>query len=151
MRDDQIERANEVLSSAPPGTYRIVTFHHHLLGPPWRSRKKPVAKRNRVLAGLVQGCADLVLAGHIHQSTVAERREFELSSPKGEHAVVVSIAPGFGQPRPNRRGEARGLHVYEIADEAMRVLTYIWREDGWGLTAARTCPRGSEPLAFESR
>ena len=45
---------------------------------------------------------------------VAERREFELATPGGEHAVVVSIAPGFGQPRPNRRGEARGLHVYEI-------------------------------------
>ena len=25
----------------------------------------------------------------------------------GEHAVVVSIAPGFGQPRPNRRGQKR--------------------------------------------
>ena len=65
--------------------------------------------------------------------------------------MVVSIAPGFGQPRPNRRGEARGLHVYEVADEALRILTYIWREDGWGLTAVRTFPRGREPLAFESR
>jgi hypothetical protein len=27
--------------------------------------------------------------------------------------VTVSIAPGLGQPRPNRRGEARGLHVYD--------------------------------------
>jgi 3',5'-cyclic AMP phosphodiesterase CpdA len=150
LRDDQIQRADEILSAAPPGALRIVTFHHHLLGAPWRSRKKPVARRNRVLAGLVEGCADLVLAGHIHQSTVAERREFELSTPGGEHAVVISIAPGFGQPRPNRRGEARGLHVYDVADKAIRILTYIWREDGWGLTAVRTFPRGREPLAFES-
>jgi hypothetical protein len=63
---------------------------------------------------------------------------------------VVSIAPGFGQPRPNRRGEARGLHVYDVADEALRALTYIWRDDGWGLTAVRTFPRDREPLAFES-
>ena len=105
-----------------------------------------MANRNRVLAGLVEAGADLILAGHIHQSTVAERREFELSTPDGEHAVVVSIAPGFGQPRPNRRGEARGLHVYEIEAEALRILTYIWREDGWGLTAVRTFPRGREPL-----
>ena len=94
--------------------------------------------------------ADLILAGHIHQSTVAERREFELSTPEGEHAVVVSIAPGFGQPRPNRRGEARGLHVYEIEAEALRILTYIWREDGWGLTAVRTFPRGRKPLRFSA-
>ena len=61
---------------------------------------------------------------------------------------MVSIAPGFGQPRPNRRGEARGLHIYEIGEQALRILTYIWREDGWGLTAVRMFPRGREPLAF---
>lgn len=150
VRDDQVRRADDAFRAAPESAYRIAVLHHHLLGAPWRSRKKPVAKRNRVLAGLVEAGADLILAGHIHQSTVAERREFELSTPEGEHAVVVSIAPGFGQPRPNRRGEARGLHVYEIGVQALRVLTYIWREDGWGLTAVRTFPRGREPLAFES-
>ena len=43
--------------------------------------------------------------------SLAERGDFELSTRGGEHAVVVSIAPGFGQPRPNRRGEARGLDM----------------------------------------
>ena len=143
------QRAAQALDEAPAEALRIVVFHHHLLGAPWRSRKKPVAKRNRVLAGLVEAGADLVLAGHIHQSTIAERHEFEIATPEGEHAVVVSIAPGFGQPRPNRRGEARGLHLYEIAPRAVRILTYIWRDDGWGLTAVRTFPRGREPLAFE--
>jgi 3',5'-cyclic AMP phosphodiesterase CpdA len=150
LRDDQVQQVEAAFREANHGALRIVTFHHHLLGPPWRSRKKPVAKRNRVLAGLVEAGADLILAGHIHQSTIAERREFEISTPRGEHAVVVSIAPGFGQPRPNRRGEARGLHVYEVGEKALRILTYIWREDGWGLTAVRTFPRGREPLAFES-
>jgi 3',5'-cyclic AMP phosphodiesterase CpdA len=131
------------------GLNSVRPWRHQSLGAPWRSRKKPVAKRNRVLAGLVEAGADLVLAGHIHQSTVAERREFELATPGGEHAVVVSIAPGFGQPRPNRRGEARGLHIYEIGEKALHILTYIWREDGWGLTAVRLFPRGREPLAFE--
>jgi len=151
LRDDQVRRAGEVFRAAPESAYRIAVLHHHLLGAPWRSRKKPVAKRNRVLAGLVEAGADLILAGHIHQSTVAERREFELSTPEGEHAVVVSIAPGFGQPRPHRRGEARGLHVYEVGNEAVRILTYIWREDGWGLAAVRTFPRGREALAFRAR
>jgi len=151
LHPQQVERAAEAFRGAPGGAFRIVTLHHHLLGAPWRSRKKPVAKRNVVLAGLVEAGAELILAGHIHQSTIAERREFELSKPGGERAVVVSIAPGFGQPRPDRRGEARGLHVYDVAAEALRTLTYIWRDDGWGLTAVRTFPRGREPLAFESR
>ncbi|MBA2463139.1 MAG: metallophosphoesterase [Actinobacteria bacterium] len=150
LKPDQVERAGALLRDAPASALRVVTFHHHLLGAPWRSRKKPVAKRNVVLAGLVDAGADLILAGHIHQSTIAERREFEISTPGGEHAVVVSIAPGFGQPRPNRRGEARGLHVYDVGPEALRALTYIWREDGWGLTAVRTFPRGREALAFRA-
>ena len=36
----------------------------------------------------------------------------------------------------------------EIGETAVRILTYIWREDGWGLTAVRTFPRGREALAF---
>jgi 3',5'-cyclic AMP phosphodiesterase CpdA len=151
LRGRQVEHAAEAFAASPDGALRVVALHHHLLGAPWRSRKKPVAKRNLVLAALEEAGAELILAGHIHQSTMAERREFEISTPGGERAVVVSIAPGFGQPRPNRRGEARGLHVYDAADEALRALTYIWRDDGWALTAVRTFPRGREPLAFESR
>ena len=79
---------------------------------------------------------------------MSERREFELARPGGERAVTVSIAPGLGQPRPNRQGEARGLHVYGIESSAIDVRTYVWRLDGWALTAARRYPRGGEPLSF---
>jgi hypothetical protein len=59
----------------------------------------------------------------------------------------VSIAPGVGQPRPNRRGEARGLHVYEAEGARLNISTYTWRADEWALTAERTFPRGREPLS----
>ena len=62
------------------GALRVVTLHHHLLGAPWRSRKKPVARRNHVLAALVESGAELILAGHIHQAAISERREFEVSA-----------------------------------------------------------------------
>jgi 3',5'-cyclic AMP phosphodiesterase CpdA len=149
LTDEQLARADRLFDEAPEGALRIAVLHHHLLGAPWRSRKKPVAKRNLVLAKLVESGAELILAGHIHQSTMAERREFEVATPGGERAVVVSIAPGLGQPRPNRRGEARGLHVYEVEDHRLRASTFVWRDDGWGLTAVRTFARGREPLAFE--
>jgi 3',5'-cyclic AMP phosphodiesterase CpdA len=149
VRQRQLAWAAAELADAADGALRIVTLHHHLLGAPWRSRKKPVARRNHVLAALVEAGAELILAGHIHQGAVSERREFELSTPGGERGVTVSIAPGLGQPRPNRRGEARGLHVYEAADDAIFVQTYIWRDDGWALTAERRFPRGRKPLSFE--
>ena len=149
IRESQLARARELIGQAPAGALRVVTLHHHLIGAPWRSRKKPVSRRSKVLAGLVDAGAELILAGHIHQGAVSERHEFEVI--RGDvRGAVVSIAPGLGQPRPNRRGEARGLQVYEATDDSIRVETYIWREDDWGLTAVRTFARGREPLAVES-
>jgi 3',5'-cyclic AMP phosphodiesterase CpdA len=148
LRHGELRHAAELLGEAAPGALRIVALHHHLLGAPWRTRKKPVARRNEVLAGLVDAGAELILAGHIHQATIAERHEFEVSLGV-EPAVTVSIAPGLGQPRPQRRGEARGLHVYEAHERSLGVHTYIWRDRDWGLTAVRRFPRGREPLAVE--
>jgi 3',5'-cyclic AMP phosphodiesterase CpdA len=149
LRARQLGRAAELLAEAPATALRIVVLHHHLLGAPWRSRKKPVAKRSRVLASLVDAGAELVLAGHIHQAAISERHEFEVVS--GDiRGVTVSIAPGLGQPRPDRRGEARGLLVYVCEEDALTVETYIWREDDWGLTALRRFPRGRGPLATQS-
>src|SRR6478672_738726 len=126
IRESQLERARELLAESPNGALRVVAMHHHLIGAPWRSRKKPVARRSHVLAALVDSGAELILAGHIHQGAVSERHEFEVIAGRG---VVVSIAPGLGQPRPNRRGEARGLQVYECHARAIRVETYVWRDD----------------------
>jgi len=148
IRKAQLVHAEQRLGEAQPGAFQIVVLHHHLVGAPWRSRKKPVARRNHVLAGLVAAGADLILAGHIHQAAVSERREFEISRGD-EPSVVVSIAPGLGQPRPKRQGEARGVHVYEIEPRSLRVRTYVWRDMDWGLTAERQFPRGREPLQSE--
>ena len=149
IRDTQLTRARELLSEASEGALRVVALHHHLIGAPWRSRKKPVSRRSHVLAALVDSGAELILAGHIHQGAVSERHEFEVIS--GDvRGVVVSIAPGLGQPRPDRRGEARGLHVYECDADTIRVETYVWRDDDWGLTAVRRFARGREPLSVES-
>jgi 3',5'-cyclic AMP phosphodiesterase CpdA len=149
LRPDQLRDAGERLRAAPNGALRVVVLHHHMLGAPWRAtRKRPVSHRNRVLHALVAGGADLILAGHIHQVAVSERHEFEVVH--GDvRAAVVAIAPGLGQPRPNRLGEARGLHVYEIGEQTLLVHTYIWRDGDWALTALRVFPRGLGPLSVE--
>ena len=146
LGEDRLERAAELLGEAPSTALRAVALHHHLTGAPWRTRKRPVSRRGHVLAALVDAGAELILAGHIHQSAVSERREFEVSAG-GESGVTVSIAPGLGQPRPRRRGEARGLHVYEAGADEIRVETYVWRESDWVLTAVRRFPRGAGTLA----
>ena len=143
----QLERATLRLREAAAGAYRVVVLHHQMVGAPWRAaRKRPVSHRNSVLRALVEAGADLILAGHIHQAALSERHEFEVV--EGDvRAAVVSIAPGLGQPRPSRLGEARGLHVYEIGEATLTADTYIWRGGDWGLTARRLFPRGLGPLA----
>src|SRR6185503_8955176 len=148
IRETQLARARELLAEAPEGALRIVALHHHLIGAPWRSRKKPVARRSHVLASLVDSGAELILAGHIHQGAVSERHEFEIA-PSGLRGATVSIAPGLGQPRPDRRGEARGLHVYHVHERHLEVETYVWREADWGLIGQRRFPRGDQPLETE--
>jgi 3',5'-cyclic AMP phosphodiesterase CpdA len=144
----QLKRATTRLRQGQPGALRVAVLHHQMIGAPWRTRKKPVAHRNHVLATLVDSGAELIIGGHIHQGAVSERHEFEVIT--GDvRGVVISIAPGLGQPRPQRRGEARGCVVYRADERTLTAETYIWREDDWGLTAVRTFPRGREPLAVD--
>jgi 3',5'-cyclic AMP phosphodiesterase CpdA len=144
--EEQIARVREAFADAEQGSLRVVALHHHLLSAPWRTWKPPLARRTRTLAAFVDSGAELVVAGHVHQSAVAERREFEVVTG-GERSAVVVTAPGLGQPRPKRRGEARGFHVYDAEPSTLRVLTFVWRDEDWALTADRLYPRGREPLA----
>ena len=138
----QLAQAAERLGTAEDGALRVAVLHHHLLGAPWRAaRKRPVSRRNHVLRALVDAGADLILAGHIHQAAVGERHEFEVVGDEARTAVIA-IAPGLGQPRPRRLGEARGLHVYEVGERTLTADTYIWRGGDWGHTARRIFPRG---------
>jgi 3',5'-cyclic AMP phosphodiesterase CpdA len=140
----RLERAVERLREAPPTAFRVAVLHHQLIGAPWRTRKRPVARRNAVLATLVDAGAELIVSGHIHQATAAARHEFEIWTG-ANHGCAVAVAPGLGQPRPHRRGEARGLLVHDVGDAELRVQTYVWREDEWGLAATRVFPR--RPIA----
>ena len=127
----RLERAVERLSVAAPDALRVAVLHHHLVGAPWRAlNKRPVARRKHVLDALATAGADLILGGHIHQATVSERHEFQAVGNETRTTVVVT-APGFGQPRPQRLGEARGLHVHEADAETIVVRTYGWTGGDW--------------------
>jgi 3',5'-cyclic AMP phosphodiesterase CpdA len=145
VRPSQLAWAAHEFAEAPAGTLRVAALHHQMIGAPWRTRKRPVARRNAVLAALLDAGAELILSGHTHQGALAERHEFEAWSG-GQPGVAVSTAPGLGQPRPYRRGEARGLVLYETDAAELRAHTYVWREEDWGLTAVRRFPRGPAPL-----
>ncbi len=134
-----LERAAAQLREAPEGALRVAVLHHHLLGAPWRTRKKPLARRDEVLAELATAGVQLILGGHTHQADVGERRDF-LVAAAADPAVIAATAPGLGRPRPHRDGEARGLHVHETDGRTLTVRTYVWRVESWAETGARAFP-----------
>ena len=123
----RLEAAAAAFADAPDGALRVVVLHHHLAGAPWRaSRKFPLKDRDTVLRALAAAGADLVLGGHIHQSTAVGRRAFEALGDDEAGSLVLSTAPGFGRPRPHRLGEANGLHVVRFGADALEIESRIW-------------------------
>jgi 3',5'-cyclic AMP phosphodiesterase CpdA len=139
----QLVVAEERLRGAEPGSLRMVVLHHQLVGAPWRTRKRALARRGPVLERLAAAGAELIVGGHVHQAAVAERREFAVTDAG---ATVVTTAPGLGQPRPHRLGEARGALAYRWDASTITVETYVWLREDWALTAERTFARGRDPL-----
>ena len=79
LDSSQLDGLAPKLEAVQPGALRTVALHHHLAAPPWRAaHKRPVRKRDLVLQRFASAGVELVLSGHVHQSSVAERREFEV-------------------------------------------------------------------------
>jgi len=138
----ELERAAHELHDVPAGALRLVACHHHLAGSPWRAaRKRPLADRDGALETLSAAGAEIVAGGHIHQASVAERKEFDVVDAAPASSTVVVTAPGLGRPRPHRHGEAQGLLLYEWDERELAIVTYIWHGAGFVATARRVFPR----------
>lgn len=135
LSSEALRRVAARLAEAPPGALRVVCFHHQLANAPWRTRKRPLAGRGDVLALLAEAGAELVMSGHVHQATVADRREFAVLD--GDRPVVVVSAPGLTRPRPHRLGEAQGAHVITADDASITVETYVLDGETFSAVAER--------------
>jgi 3',5'-cyclic AMP phosphodiesterase CpdA len=128
LSSERLASVGPILADAPEGALRVVVCHHHLAGAPWRaSRKFPLKHRGTALHALAAAGAELVLGGHIHQSTAVERRAFEALDDDSRSSMVLSTAPGFGRPRPHRLGEAHGLHVVHWTVDELEIESRVWR------------------------
>ncbi len=142
LPETQLARAASHLRDAPAGALRVVALHHHLAAPPWRARRKrPLRGRDAVLQSLAAAGAELVVGGHVHQAAIAERREFEALEDGPRGSLVLATVPGFGRPRPHRRGEARGVNVYGWDADTLTVTTHAWDGIGFSEAGRRTFPR----------
>ena len=144
VRRPDLDRAVAHLGAAAPDDWRVVVLHHQLAGAPWRTRKRPLSGRSKVLRRLAAAGAELILGGHVHQTTIAERRDFEVV-PGEVAACVLATAPGLGRPRPSRAHEARGVLVHRADENAFAVEAHAWSGEAWVLTGTRVFPRSRLP------
>ncbi len=140
LAEDALVGAERELHGSPTEVFRVVCLHHQLTNAPWRTRKRPLARRGTVLDRLAAAGAELVLSGHVHQAGIAHRREFAVV--EGGRSVVVVTAPGLTRPRPHRLGEAQGLHVVSVDGEAFAIETHVFDGSGFVEIAERRFPRG---------
>jgi 3',5'-cyclic AMP phosphodiesterase CpdA len=143
LESSQLDGLATKLGRAASGALRTVALHHHLASPPWRAaRKRPLRRRDLVLQRLASMGVDLVLSGHVHQSSIAERREFEVVDGDRRSALVLATAAGFGRPRPSRRGEALGFNVYDCDPVTISVGTWSWTGRTFAEVGVRAFQRG---------
>ena len=143
LTEPQLTRAATLLREAPGGALRLVALHHHLAAPPWRAgHKRPLRRRDHVLRSLAEAGAELVVGGHVHQAGIAERREFEALEDGATGSLVLATAPGLGRPRPQRRGEARGINVYESDTNTLDITSFAWDGSGYTEIGRRSFRRG---------
>lgn len=142
----RLAAAAAVLGDTSSNALRVVVLHHHLAGAPWRaSRKFPLEHRDDALRSLADARAELVLGGHIHQSTAVGRSAFEaLDGDAG--SLVLATAPGFGRPRPHRLGEANGLHVVRWTDEIIVIESRIWQSSAFETCSTVRAPRSNHAV-----
>jgi 3',5'-cyclic AMP phosphodiesterase CpdA len=139
LKRGALERAVRLLEEAPPDVFRLVFLHHHITCAPWRARKRPLSGRRHFIEQLAASGVDLIASGHIHQGSVVAQQEFDVNA--GKRPLIVATAPGFGRPRPRRRGEAHGLQLYGFEQDRVTVETYVWSGGELRLAGERHFPR----------
>lgn len=123
-----------------PDAARVVVTHHHLASAPWRTGKRPLARRSSLLKALAGLGVDLVLAGHVHQTSAAVATEFYAESAR---SVVASTTAGLGRPRLGRHAEVRGCALWHLDAGDVRSITFGWVGGELRELARRAFPRAA--------
>ena len=137
VTQQQLERLAQEFDDRPD-TARVVVTHHHLASAPWRTAKRPLLRRPKLLDALSELQVDLVLAGHVHQSSAVAAAEFYVGL---DTSVVASTTAGLGRPRPGRHAEVRGCQLWKIDATQLHCTTFSWAGEQLRRVSERVFPR----------
>lgn len=109
----ETNRVKKIFTQAPPGTAKILVFHHNVLAG-GLSRRMGLARWRSAHKRLVATGADLILCGHDHQEGAGQIQGALAVSTSGTHSFRV------------RGGRPSVFNLVKIDDSAVHIQHYRW-------------------------
>jgi 3',5'-cyclic AMP phosphodiesterase CpdA len=120
INEEQVNRAIDRLSGAPPSAIRIIVTHHPFDLPPGVHEKRLLGRSAMAMAQLAKANADLFLSGHLHISHVSHAAErYKLDD---RSALIVQA----GTVSKRSRGEQPSFNVLRLQRPQIEVMRHAW-------------------------
>lgn len=108
IEEDDVEAMHAFYEPLPPGTFKVLVLHHHLLQLGFR--RHDIARRAQQALRAVEDCGvDLILCGHLHQSHI-ERIRF------GDNGSEVVVASAGTATSSRGRGDDAGINGFNLVE-----------------------------------
>jgi 3',5'-cyclic AMP phosphodiesterase CpdA len=109
----ETDRVQKIFAAAPPGTARVLTFHHNVLAG-GLSRRMGLARWRSVHRRLLATGADVILCGHDHQEGAGQIQGALAVSTSGTHSFRV------------RGGRPSVFNLIRIDPQAVHIQHFRW-------------------------
>ena len=122
----QREFARRAFDATPAGWNRILTIHHHVLGPGDFEVDQPLPDATSIIRGFHEWGVDLVLSGHLHRSFIKTSNE---GLPAGTVAWGIPIVHAGTATSSRGRGKERGrnsFNVVRVEESEIDVSVYLY-------------------------
>ena len=120
---EQIERVREVLCPLSERVIKIVFTHHPFDLPPGHASRELVGRARKAMKMFADCGADILLSGHLHESSAADTRlRYRIDD-------FVALVVQAGTATSTRgRGEANSFNVLQVDYPRVRVERFAWNQ-----------------------
>ena len=118
--------ADRAFKDSPAGWNRILTIHHHVIGPGDHESDAPLPDAGEIIRSFHRWGLDLVLSGHLHRSFVKTSDE---GLPAGAVSRAIPIVQAGTTTSSRGRGKELGrnsLNLIRVEESEIQVSVYLY-------------------------
>lgn len=126
LRRSQFEFADNAFETTPAGWHRILTIHHHVIGPGDFESDRPLPDATSIIRAFHRWGVDLVLSGHLHRSFVKTSDE---GLPAGTVTSGIPIVHAGTATSSRGRGKEQGrnsFNLVRVEESEIDVSVYLY-------------------------